>query len=208
MDVTVVTGTFGSEAWRELAITRAGPSVPEGVPWIHAHADTLHEARNAALAQVTSEFVIHLDADDQLEDHYCEAMMAGTADLRAPMLRQVRRGRPGHPFAAQVWGHTHACAGACFLLGNFVIVGACVRTELVRKVGAWWPEPIYEDWSLWLRCHLAGATDELIPDAIYRAHHDPRTGRNHSLPNEVRNEWHYKILAAAQAQAATTCDNK
>jgi cellulose synthase/poly-beta-1,6-N-acetylglucosamine synthase-like glycosyltransferase len=44
------------------------------------------------------------------------------------------------------------------------------RTELLRKVGGWRDWPLYEDWDLWLRCHLAGATFEAIPRAIYRAH--------------------------------------
>ncbi len=202
-DCSIVIASYGERSWLDLGTQRAAQSAfAQDCPVIYIHGTTLHGARNAGLAQVETEAVVFLDADDELAPSYAEAMMRGTADLRVPVLRQVRRGRLGRPFQPQVWGHTHECSAPCMLEGNFAVVGACVRTDLAREVGGFWDEPVYEDWSLWLRCYLAGATTEWIHDAIYVAHHDPATGRNHSLPNDVRNEWHYKILAAAQAQQA------
>lgn len=167
---TVVTGTYGASSWQHLARTRAWPSVvAEGVPWIHIHGETLHEARNAALEQVETEWVIHLDADDALEQGYVEAMAGGTADVRAPLARFVgERGRE-RMWRPHVAGHRHECEAACLPEGNWIVVGAMVRTELVREVGGWRDFPLSEDWDLWLRCHLAGASFEWCPDAVYRA---------------------------------------
>lgn len=201
MDLTVAVCSYGEQRWRELAESRAVPSALDQAPVIRVHEKdgTLAEVRNKALARVTTEWVVFLDADDELEAGYVEAMDTGTADLRAPYVRQVRNGRIRKPpFIPQVWGHGHACTAECLPEGSWLVVGTCVRTELLRSVGGWWEEPIYEDWSVFLRCYLAGGTVEAIHGAVYRAHVNA-SGRNHSLPPDVRNEWHYKILSAAQA---------
>lgn len=197
-DVTVITGTFGAASWGELAHRRAAPSVPDGTPWVHRHGVTLAQARNEALAEVETEFVIHLDADDQLASPgYIEAMSEGTADLRAPRRRQVQGDHATEPSMPRVRGHDHDCTGDCLKDGNFICIGAAVRTELLRTVGGWWEEPIYEDWSAFLRCYLAGGTVEAIPDAIYRVHGGPRGGRHRSLSPDERTECHHRILDAA-----------
>ena len=172
MDVTVAIATFGAEHWRELAHDRAIPSaVALGTKYVHAHAGSLHEARNAALDMVGTEWVIHLDADDELEPGYVEAMAAGTADVRAPSVRYVSAPRqPVRPRMPMVAGHRHACTAECLQFGNWIVIGAAVRAELVRKVGGWRDFPWSEDWDLWLRCHLAGATFEAVPAAVYRAY--------------------------------------
>lgn len=176
MDVTVCIGTFGNHSWVDLADERAIPSVPPGIPVSHVHADTLHDARNAALAQVETEWVCHLDADDELEAGYFDRMDQGTADLRAPSVRYVNPRRHPGPYVPKVAGHDHDCTAACLTEGNWLVVGSLVRTELVREVGGWRDFSWSEDWDLWLRCHLAGASIEAIPDAVYRAHvrHDSR----------------------------------
>ena len=85
------------------------------------------------------------------------------------------------------------CGPECLLDGNYIVVGAAVRTDLVRKVGGWWDEPIYEDWSLWLRCQQAGASFEYIPEAIY-GFHKVVNSRNHVGPAyDSRFDWHQRI---------------
>jgi hypothetical protein len=194
--VTVAVGTFGGPEWVELARARAIPSAMAlGVPVVYSHADTLRNARNGALAEVQTEWVIHLDADDELNPGYVEAMAAGTADVRAPSVQYMHGGRPTTPGMPQVWGHTHACTGDCLPYGNWLIVGAAVRTQLVRDVGGWRDYEWSEDWDLWLRCHLAGASIEAIPAAVYRAH--VRTNsRNRSLTHEQALEVHRAIARA------------
>jgi hypothetical protein len=145
------------------------------VPIVRVHGDSLHGARNAALDQVATEWVCHLDADDELEAGYFDHMAAGTADVRAPAVRYVRPGRRSGPapYVPRVAGHRHACTAECLPWGNWLIVGSLARTETLRAVGGWRDFPWSEDWDLWVRCWHAGATFEAIPDAVYRAHVRP-----------------------------------
>lgn len=193
MDVTIAVATYGDPSWQRLAHRRAIPSAEAlGVPVVYAHEFTLHDARNGVLAKVNTEWVIHLDADDELEPGYIDAMATGTADVRAPSVRYVKPGCAQEPKMPKVAGHTHECTGPCLLQGNWLVVGACVRTELMHQVGGWLDYPIYEDWSTWLRCHLAGASFEAIPQAIYRAHVRPRS-RNRSGGRDLKMSTHRRI---------------
>lgn len=169
MDVTVLIGTYGDPGWKRFA-ERARESVPLGVPVVHAHGASLHEARNLALACASTEWVVHLDADDELEPGYIDALLAGSADIRVPSVRYVRPDREHAPRVPRVFGHRHDCRPACLPDGNYIVVGALARADLLRRVGGWRDFAWSEDWDLWLRCHLAGASFETIPDAVYRAH--------------------------------------
>lgn len=196
MDVTVIVATYGDDYWQRLATARAIPSAQRlGVPVIHAHADTLQNARNAGLDQAATSHLIYLDADDQLEPGYITAMMAGTKDLRAPHVRYVFRGRGQRPAFPRVAGHTHECTGGCLMDGNWLIIGTMAPVALLRQVGGWHDYPWSEDWDIWLRCHLAGATVEGVPDAVYRAHVNPRS-RNRSASHEMKMATHRAIAHA------------
>lgn len=171
MEVTVVVATFGDSEWKELAQQRAIPSAERlGVAVIHAHSDTLHAARNLGLTQVATEWVVHLDADDELEAGYFDAMAAVDGDLRAPSVRYVHRGQPGPPLMPRVAGHHHLCTPDCLAYGNWMVIGTLARTELLGQVGAWRDFPWSEDWDLWVRCWQAGAAIDAVPEAVYRAH--------------------------------------
>lgn len=170
---TVVIGTFGGDEWVRLAESRAVPSARAlGCRVVHAHAGTLHEARNTALDQAATPWVIHLDADDELETGYLAGMdTAAPGDVRAPLVRYMQRGRAvSQPRFPRVAGHTHECTGECLPYGNWIVVGAAVRTDLVRQVGGWRDFVWSEDWDVWLRCHLAGACVTSTRAAVYRAH--------------------------------------
>lgn len=201
LDVTICIGTFGGPDWMYLATERAVPSAEaQGVPVVHRHGSGLANARNTALAFVETPWVIFLDADDELEPGYVEAMGRGTADVRGPLALYVRGDRERH-WQPRVSGHTHDCDRECLPEGNWLLIGAAVRTELVREVGGWRDFEWSEDWDLWLRCYRAGASFELIPDAIYRAHVRPDS-RNRGASREVRLAAHRAIYEANFPEAA------
>jgi glycosyltransferase involved in cell wall biosynthesis len=192
--ITVVVGTFGDDIWREYA-KRAIVSAQYQAPIIYVHGESLADARNKCLDKVETEYVVHLDADDILLPGYVSAMQTGSADVRVPMVKNMHSRRK-QPYSFTVHGHHHSCQPECLLEGNYIVVGAAVRTELVREVGGWWDEPLYEDWSLFLRCHQAGATFEYITDAIY-GFHKRQDSRNRSGPAyEQRHYWHQRILSS------------
>lgn len=184
MNVTICVSTFGSDYWRLLAAKRALPNAYSfGVPVIYNHGNSLHDARNAGLYSATTEHIVFLDADDELESGFLDEIEKVEADLRAPAIRYY----PGHePKIPQVVGHNHQCVGDCLEKGNWLVVGTVARTELLKGVGGWKDYPIFEDWDLWQRCWLAGATIAPVPKAIYRAYIE-NNSRNHSLtPSEAR----------------------
>lgn len=196
MDLTVCTGTFGDSHWSSLARERARPSVEsEGVPWTHEHRGSLADARNAALQFVETEWVVFLDADDELEPGYVEAMGRATADVRGPLVRYMRDGRERNLWQPRVFGHEHDCTADCLRDGNWLVIGSAVRTELVREVGGFRDFDWSEDWDLWLRCWLAGATFELIRGAIYRAHVRPDS-RNRAPDQAAKLAAHGAIATA------------
>jgi glycosyltransferase involved in cell wall biosynthesis len=197
VDVTVVVGTFGGPQWSELALSRAVPSAEAlGVPVIHHHGDTLHQARNQGLYEVDTEWVCHLDADDELEPGYFTNMDQGTADVRAPSVRYVRDGNDlGIPYMPAVAGHEHGCTAGCLVDGNWLVVGSPARADLLRRVGGWRDWDLYEDWDLWQRCWLTGATFEPVPAAVYRAHRR-RHSRNRAPDRWKKEQVHHDIRRA------------
>lgn len=199
-DVTIAICTFGDEMWRELACERALPSAEaQGVPIIQVHGETLQGCRNEALDRCETPWLIYLDSDDELEEGYVEAMLAGRGDVRAPSVRRVTKGRAKkRTYMPRVYNHRHECRGRCLPLGNWVTVGAMSRVDLLKTAGGWGPEPVYEDWSLWLRCWRAGGDIRPCHDAVYRYWFAP-TSRNHSLTMEERDSWHWKIYDQVMA---------
>lgn len=194
---TIVIGTFGADEWVRLAHDRAVPSArAQGVRVVHAHDETLHEARNIGLEQVCTPWVVFLDADDELRPGYCAALAAGTADLRVPAAQYVTLGgRPRAPYVPRVAGHTHDCTADCLEAGNWIVVGAMARTQLLRDVGGWEPFEWSEDWALWARCWRAGATIETIPEAVYVAHVNAAS-RNRAPDREAKYRAHWEIHRA------------
>lgn len=196
MDVTVCVGTYGGPEWVKLAEERAVPSAEAlRVPVVHHHDATLHDARNGAVAKVDTEWVCHLDADDELEAGYFDAMSAAVGDVRAPSVRYVTGGRARRPQMPRVAGHGHHCRSECLSQGNWLVVGSLVRTDMVRRVGGWRDFPWSEDWDLWLRCYLTGAEFSAVPAAVYRAH-VRSDSRNRSVQGAARLAAHRAIAEA------------
>lgn len=194
MDVTVLVATYGDDAWIELARTRAIPSVTDA-PVVHHHGLTLHDARNSALEAAATEWVCFLDADDELEPDYFDAMARGTADLRAPAVRYVTSTSRPQARVPRVAGHVHACTADCLEWGNWLVIGTLARADLLRTVGGFRDYPWSEDWDLWVRCWHAGATIEAVPAAVYRAH-VRRDSRNRAPDRQFKHAAHRAIAAA------------
>lgn len=187
MDVTVCIATYGDfEHWRAMG-NRAAASVPADVPVVRVHGDSIHEARNAAAAQVRTEWICALDADDELEAGYFEAMETSHCDLRAPLVRYVVNQNSRRP--AQIPEGTFDMAN-----GNKLVIGTLIRKAMFDQVGGFRDYPMYEDWDLWQRCWLAGATIGFT-DAVYRAHVRPGS-RNRAPSHAEKLATHHAIRSA------------
>ena len=179
MDVTVCIATFGDPAWSDLAIRTALPSAlwqAESPPVVMVHGETLAAARNAAAAQAETEWLIFLDADDQLAPGYIAAMSAASGDLRVPRLDL---GGIEVDLTGRDIEHTNPCP-----------VGTAIRKAMLADCGGWPEFKAWEDWALFLRASRRGAVIEHT-QALYLAASNP-DGRNstvfspRSLHKEIR----------------------
>lgn len=173
MTVSIIVGTFGNLEWPVMAANYALPSAwgqrPAAHEVIHVHGRSLCEARNAGAKAATGEWLVFLDADDSLNPRYCHAIVNGQGDLRQP--------------ATSFDGGPASCIPAIDLRGgNFLVIGTAVRKILFDKVGGFYDEPAFEDYSLWLRCVKQGAEVSQTPDAIYSV----TTTRPHSRSSHPR----------------------
>ena len=201
MDVSVCIATFGDPKWMNLASERAAPSAktqthqPREVHLVHGR--TLHEARNAVAEESAGEWLCFLDADDELDPGYLEAMAAAHADapdagLYAPAVVYVVGGKAA---PAKLWPPQP------LRTGNFLVIGTLVRRSMFLAVGGFRDWPIYADWCLWQRCERAGATWHLVPDAHYIAHVHSLS-RDRALDHNTKRAVHDAIVAANYPEAA------
>ena len=196
MNVAIIVATYGDREWRELALSRAVPSaLAEANHRTSAHVShypnlTLAAARNQAVSEAITEadWLCFLDADDELEPGYLDAMdyayehypvgVVGETvppPLLVPLLRRVKEGSWSSPPTVPNKGRWPAV--------NEAVIGTLVNRLLFERVGGFrehtgdgTPITMYEDWDLWLRCWDAGAK-LVYTDAVYRAYVNP-DGRN------------------------------
>lgn len=167
--VDVVIPTFGplNEEWVQLLRRSSCSVVHQTVStpaWKWGRSETsLSEARNVGGGSSTADWLIFLDADDELDLHYIEAMLQGKGDVRWPSTLGVVDGvEDSEPVLLQ--------PRPSLIVSNHCIIGSMVRRELFELVGGFRDFPILEDWDFWIRCALEGADFQPCPDAIYRVH--------------------------------------
>jgi glycosyltransferase involved in cell wall biosynthesis len=181
VDVTVIVGTYGSAEWYEAG-TRAvnAAAAWHAHPVLHVHAATLADARNRGATMADTEWLCFLDADDALAAGYFDAMAerALPETLLAPAVSY--NGAPPQTFHDRTIAHLNPC-----------VIGTLVERSLFHEAGGFYDEPIYEDWSLWLRCVRAGAAIRHVPGAVYLARINP-AGRN-SADAAMRRQWYRHI---------------
>ncbi len=174
--VSIIVATFGPDkkvwddyAKRALASIENQTRKPDEV--IREHGNSLHESRNAAAEQSTSTNLIFLDADDSLESHYVESMMAGQGDIRYPRVQTFVRGIVGEPQVLQ----RHS-----LLEGNYIVIGAMIRRKDFLRLGGFHDLPFSEDHEFWIRCWIDGLKIQPCKDAIYQMY--VRDGSRNDVP--------------------------
>lgn len=171
MRASIIIATHGDEKWARLARERAYPSaLIQGDYEIILHHDPgteIHKARNSGASRATGEWLCFLDADDELESGYVDAMLNGSGDLRYPRVKYVSPGQNPAVITAQELKKRH------LLTGNYMVIGTMLKKKLFEKVGGFDKWESWEDWACYIKCWLAGAESQLIPEAVYRIYHNP-----------------------------------
>jgi len=146
----------------------SGQRITGGVCQIHdEHAVNISPVRNQGAAGGTAEWLIFLDADDELDSHYVEEMLKGGGDIRQPSTLGV------HPDGHEDDYPVLIPRRHSFMIGNHLVIGCMIRREQFNAVGGFRDLPCLEDWDLFIRLRLAGATVGECPKAIYRVHVRP-----------------------------------
>jgi cellulose synthase/poly-beta-1,6-N-acetylglucosamine synthase-like glycosyltransferase len=172
--ISVIIATYGDEAWRDLAMSRAYPSaLDQGAHEIfvgHDDEATIAQVRNALSDKATGDWLCHLDADDELAPGYLDAMTRAFEQegldgnlLLTPAVSYVRKGKPAPPKFMD--------RGISLRDDNWLVVGTLVERDLFMDVGGFSDyEHGFEDFSCWSKCWRAGARIVKVPDAVYLAH--------------------------------------
>lgn len=198
MEVSIIIASHGEESWSELAHRRPLPSAlaePAEVLIGHDPVGNRASVRNGLAAKAKGEYLCFLDADDELQPGYVQAMQRAheaEADpgplLLTPRVSYVIKGRQRPP---KFWPEVPPWSG------NWMVLGTLVPRALFHEVGGWrefspgdWNE--WDDWELWIRCQKAGARPVKVPRAVYIAHQES-TSRHRTLSHEHRVRWTYEI---------------
>lgn len=138
----------------------------------------LSRARNVCAARSNADWLIFLDADDELDPGYVEAMLAGSGDIRQPATLGVVDGvEDNYPVLIP---RKHS-----FMVGNHLIIGCMMRRQYFEAVQGFRDLPCLEDWDLFIRMRLTGAEVGECPDAVYRVHVQP-SSRNQDVGMHAR----------------------
>jgi len=158
--VSVCIGTFGDPIWEQRARKAAESAVAQRcAEVVHVHGENLADARNRAVEEATGEWVVTLDADDELLPGYVDAMGRASGDLRAPTLELAYHDRRVRPdLTKRDIERMNPCC-----------IGTAIRRELLLDLGGFPAFEAWEDWGLFLRAVRRGATIEHVPGAVYRS---------------------------------------
>lgn len=187
MTISICIPSYGENVWQEMAETRAAPSAhaeePLEVLLFHDPEGTIASVRNELALTARGEWLLFLDADDELAPGFLAAMQGaeqrsrggvspftpdGPPPLFTPRVSYVRRGRPAPPVFLD--------RGIPLTDDNWLVVGTLIRKDLFQEVGGFEDHPHgFEDFSLWSKCHRIGAKVVKVPNAIYIAHVNPQS---------------------------------
>lgn len=163
-----VIASYGdSRYWTPLADRAAQSAGRQTLPFdevirLHLPEGRLQQARNEAASHAKSHWLCFLDADDELDPHYVEAMGKVHGDIKRPATLGVIDGiEDDYPVMIE---------RGELRVRNFIVIGAFFRREQFEAVGGFSDDPVLEDWDLWIRMHLDGAEIVDVPEAIYRVH--------------------------------------
>lgn len=209
MSISICIATYGESSWEHMAQTRALPSVFEQdceIVIVHDASGTVSSSRNTVAKEASGDWLCFLDADDELDSGFCEAMRKVIDE------RQLAGWGPGFLIDTGLSILTPSVSYAngrrrtppkfwpdCSLdQGNPCAIGTLIERVFFHEIGGFidYGDPpgsnAYEDWSLWARAHIAGATVVKVPDAVYIAHHE-KTSRHRGVPVATKLAWHREI---------------
>lgn len=198
MKFSIVIASHGDSRWEDLALSRAYPSAKDqGAEVLIRHEPdaTRAELRNHLTKMATGDWIITLDADDELAPGYVTAMSEAAQEncLLTPQVSYVHKGKVEPP---RFWPEVELKDG------NWMVVGTAAPRDLMLSVGGWrsFTESgvlnEWDDWDMWIRCVQASARIIKVPEAVYIAHIQPTSPHYFSAQRKIRQFWLQEIRLA------------
>jgi len=181
--VTVIIPVFGDiEYFGELA-KRAYDSVVnqtvQADSILISVGTTMQDARNTpALNSVNTDHIIFLDADDTLDPHYIENITKFDGDIVVPAVHRLYEDGTVNTDQAPYLPKD-------FMVGNYIVVAALIKTDLFRKLGGFHDYEALEDWDFFMRAQEAGATFVQGTTAIYQIHVRPNSRNTSDTAHDI-----------------------
>lgn len=179
MTVSIIVATFGPRAvWDPLAARALASAEAQTVPVevVRHHIDDPDQrvcgrARNEAIARASGEWLVILDADDELAANYVERMLEADGDIRVPA-RSVLHG--------DVWSPPELVRRRPMSVAPWVLIGAMHRRTTWERLGGFREDvESQEDKDYWLRADMARLKFVEVPGAVYRVHNRPGSRKRH-----------------------------
>jgi glycosyltransferase involved in cell wall biosynthesis len=175
MKCSIIIATYGDDSWEKLALERAAPSTEDqGAHEVlvgHDNDATIAGARNWLATKAEGDWLLFLDADDEIAPGFLRAMKRAlererrTRDvplLLTPAISYIKNGRRKATMFHPIGDLRN---------DNYLVVGTLVEKHLFDQVEGFSDYPHgFEDWSLWAKCWKAGAEVVQVPRAVYIAH--------------------------------------
>lgn len=161
----VAIGTFGDESWElkaEIAAETALRTSADNV--IHVHGDTLAQARNEAVAELGTDYVVVLDADDMLDPNYIDALIENLRPDEKILYQPATIGlhMDGH------WDElANIIADRGMFTANSLVIGTAFSSDMFFDAGGFEEYPVLEDWALFLQMIVNGAKILSVPEMVY-----------------------------------------
>ena len=204
--ISVIVATYGDIEWLHLARDRAYPSVlrqnDECEVLMHHEPDgTRATSLNNGAARTTGEWLLFLDADDELAPGYLAAMrhalnQHGDGKLFTPAVQQIKKGRPGKPFFFD--------RGISLRDDNWLVIGTLISRSMFGRVGGFEEYPHgFEDWALWSKCYRVGAEIVKVPNAVYLYYYNPQSAHKRAWRDRKQQvAMHLRVAAELDAWEA------
>lgn len=194
--VGVVIGTYGGTEWRRAGqhLTDCVRTMPGVTRVVASHADTLAQARNLGAARLDTDWLIFLDADDQLATTYVTQMLSHfeTTGDATGIYRPATQG---------VYPDGSEDEDAVLIprrdltRSNYIVIGAMCRRDVFNEVGGFHEHAALEDFCLWRRMAAAGSEVYDVPGAVYKVYIRPDS-RNRDLL--AQRKAHAQIMAGCR----------
>jgi len=191
--ISCLVAAYGEPRWQQLAMERARPSAAsQGFDEVITHYErdaTLATVRNEAAAQAKGDWLLFLDADDELELGFGDAMRAAAVghDAYTLFTPSVRYQRPGRSQP-----HTRIWPRMDIRRGNWLIIGTLISKRVFKEVGGFREYGWSEDWALFAGAINLGCEVVEVPGAVYRAWVNLKS-RNRSAHRLEMLYWHAAI---------------